>query len=296
LFNKIKAKSYNNDGSVTFQSYPLEGFEVNYKAEQVFDLSNRNIKDFVTNEFNTKGLADLIDPLKTFASGSKGYRSQPIFSKKVNFLSRDKNVDAQGKCTQGTNKGKLISELGDNCNAITLWNDKQLLEPALTEFSNLYSADLQPSNTEFKAVRFFGHYAVQIINDNAKTVRIYSRDQSDKLILSAAGSWSEINLPYLQQNATALKIIITSVIDSAPNILNVNYDFIIAKQAGFLRLGYILNAEFDLGYAGTDLNALANTSVINALTPMKPTITIVSPLVMKPTTIRKQKTAGSIFF
>jgi hypothetical protein len=267
MFSKIKTESYNSDGSVTFQSFPVKGHEVTLKTEQVFDLSGRNIKDFVSSEYNTQGLPDLIEPTKTFANGSKAYRSTFSVTNPVYSLTLDKDVDTNGDCDSGNNTGIPITDLGGNCNALVLWNENQTAKTTLTELNETYSEDVQPNSVGFKTVGFFGVYNVQIINDSAKSVRIYSYNNKKQLVLSNKGTWSEITLPYLQENATAIQIQITDIItmNDAQAFLGANLKYLLVKQAGFLRLGFSYGNEIDFGYSGADFNGTANTSIIDAL-------------------------------
>jgi len=265
--NGTKVTAYNDDGSVITTLINAEGVRIKLEAEQVFDLAGRNIHDFLQADADTQGVT--VDTTKTFDAGSKGYRIKASFLDTMYVVPLDAATESAGVCdTTDKNDGVAAATLGGNCNALGLWGANQVYTGTAASLANIFSADLTPDEEGFTAITLFDPVVVQLLNDSAKTARFYIQtaitadSETAQTILIGTGTWSNVVLPYLTEDATAIRVQMTNPLEDI-NYLLPDLQYLLVKQAGFVRLGFGIDPSVDVE---TSFNHLANTSILNALT------------------------------
>lgn len=265
--NGVKASEFNSDGSVVTEWVGAEAVHIKLEAEQVFDLAGRNIHDFLQTDIDTQGLATAVNSTDTFASGAKGYRIKSTFIDKVYSLPLDTAAATGGICMGDyQNKGVAIEALGGNCNAVEAWGANQQYLGNLSSLKDVLSPDVIPEAPGFRAVSYWQSVVVQLLDDSAKTVRFYQQTPvspdtgSAQTILIGTGTWSQITLPYLTEDATALQVQMTASVDA--NYLLPDLQLLLVKQAGFIRVAYGFTG---LSAVEDSFNGAANSSILGAL-------------------------------
>lgn len=260
----FKALTYNSDDSVTLGLIGAPGVTMKAEAQQVFNLAGRNIRDFLQADVKTQELAGLVNGSSTFAANAKGYRIKSSFVDSLYTLPLDSAADSNGMCdTTDENDGTPVADLGGNCNVLGLWGANQSYLGRAQNLNEFLSADVTPDTAGFKAITLFDPVIVQVINNSAKTARFYFRRSSSsestesQPILIGSGTWTEITLPYLQENATAIQVRMTSAVDEAYLLPDLQY--LLVKQEGFMRLGYKdddIDGDVDMSFNQAALNSI----------------------------------------
>lgn len=265
--NGTKVTAYNDDGSVITQLVGAEGVRIKLEAAQVFDLTGRNIHDFLQADVDTQNIA--VDTSQTFSSGSKGYRIKTSFLDTMYVLPFDAATETAGICnTMDKNNGVAVTSLGGNCNALGVWGPNQQYRNNATSLTDVLSADLPPDTEGFAAITLFEPVVVQLLNDSAKTARFYIQTvvtpdaETAQTVLIGTGNWSNVTLPYLTEDATAVRVQMTSSLEDI-NYLLPGLQYLLVKQAGFVRVGFGIDPD---SYVENSFNSVANTSILNALT------------------------------
>ncbi|MES2675422.1 MAG: hypothetical protein V4660_14365 [Pseudomonadota bacterium] len=262
----IRVSSYNYDGSVILQNPSADGYNVKLETQQTFDLSGRNIKDFVSSERELMALADLVGPTEIFATGAKGFRLKSSYLDGFHSLNLDREIDAQGNCASYFSiKNVAIDDVAGNCNLVELFAENQTSLGAVTEFTAIFSADVEPNVVGFKTLSVYGSH-VQLINNTDKTARFYRLDDGNQLVLTGTGTWNPINLPHLTADESAIQWRVTNPMVGETIFLNDGFDYHMVKQEGFIRLALFVESHaFNNDFASTYFNGTANASIAGAL-------------------------------
>ncbi len=201
----MKVVAYNDDGSVTTQDTAFDNVGETLSVKQAFDLSGRNILEFLQSTTNTSSMTSIVNPTAVFANGAKGYRLNTVAQRPIyNIFYEPGNDD--GKCWGGD---ALASESGGNCISIDMMSgENHTFQHAVSGYSNLFSPDVPINSANYRAI-LMGTIGpnlleIQIINDANKTVKFYENSSGVYNKLIATTTWSEVTLPYLTTDNKAL--------------------------------------------------------------------------------------------
>jgi hypothetical protein len=263
--DSLKVVAYNDDGSVTTQDTAWDSVGGTLSVKQAFDLSGRNIVEFLQSTTNTSGMTSIVNPAAVFASGAKGYRGNTVEQRPI-YNTYFVPADANGKCWGGEN---LASSSGGNCMSMDMYSgETRTHEPAVSGYNKLFSPDVAINTKDYRAIVVGtvgpNSLEVQIVNDANKTVKFYENSSGVFNRLIATGTWSEITLPYLTSDNKAIHFTYPQSVFAAADVWGGewNSEFYITQQNGYLRPIYTLNEESN--DESVFFNATANTSITNA--------------------------------
>lgn len=263
--NALKVTAYNDDGSVTTQNTTASNIGETISIKQAFDLSGRNILEFLQSTTNTSGMTSIINPAAVFASGAKGYRTNTIAPRPIYAVYFEPG-DANGKCWGGEG---LASASGGNCVAIAMISgETRAWESNVSGYSKLFSPDVAINTKDYRAIAMGSigpnTLEIQIINDAKKTVKFYENSSGVYNKLIATTTWSEVTLPYLTTDNKAVHFTYPESVFAAATVWSGedNPEFYVTQQNGYLRNFYTVTEA--VNNENVLFNATANTSITNA--------------------------------
>jgi len=261
----LKVSAYNADGSVTTQDTAFDSLGGTLSINQAFDLSGRNIVEFLQSTTNVSGLTSIVNPTAVFGSGAKGYRGNTVEQRPIYNVFFEPG-DANGKCWGGEG---LASASGGNCLNVNMRSgEARTWESNVSGYSKLFSPDVAINTKDYRAL-IMGSVGpnsleVQVINDANKTVKFYENSDGVYNRLIATTTWSEVTLPYLTVDNKAVHFTYPESVFAAADVWTgeLNPEFYVTQQNGYLRP--IFTVDDEPNDESVFFNATANTSITNA--------------------------------
>lgn len=278
----VAAYTFNEDGSATLVDPATLDNAYRLQHTLSFNLAGRKIADYFYANFNTRALANLLDPNATFSEGALGLRLN-VTSLNDHYSLWYEPADEQGNCIWHE---QSPSTYGDNCHTAATWSVNGLgryeLTRGYTQINQLLSTNTAPgtANIKYVDINFLNNnqnIAVQLINDEAKTAKYYLFtwwDGQEQAVLPVGeGTWSYFNLPGMEGDAAqAIRIDLP-----AQTLENGEFDeddkiFIMALHNGYVRLGNIEPSGTLVETEFTVLNGVANNNIQTAIQYTSPLI------------------------
>lgn len=273
--DRIKVKTSNADGSLVLQDNLVSANSFTVTAIQSVSLAGRNIVDMLSANGDLKNFAQsLMNPAAVFAAGANAYRiktSNLAERYELWFEAGDKTT---GQCPWGgTDKA---SDFGGNCERVSLRKDNNQWVSSVTTLAALKSPDIAPGQAGSVVANIWGgtNFGVQLIDDAAKTARFYGFKQTasgEVPVLAATSTYTELNLPGLSSDATAIKVTLPLAFMALGDFEEPTFIFV--QHNGFVRVGnYQAAGEQNNEDSMLLVNGVANSNIETALS------SFVSPL------------------
>lgn len=272
----IAATSFNDDGSAILADPSALDHQYLVQSTLTFSLTGRNISEYFYANFNTRAIADILNPTATFGEGAVGLRLN-VTTVNDTYRLWFNPGDDEGVCPWDSQKN--ANDFGGNCETLGIWTNNYQFDNATTSMAGVLSADVASGADGFVAVGINWpdnnqSIGVQLVNNEAKTAKYYLITWSSNSIVATPvgeSTWSYIDLPgAVADEANSAQAIRIEVPEQT--IGNGDFDddeavFIMTLQDGFMRLGNFEAAGQLVETGLTLLNDAAHDDVQAAIAP-----------------------------
>lgn len=282
--DRIEVASLNEDGSAVMRNVGANDDQFLVESTLEFSLTGRTIADYLYATFDTRALAEFINPDATFSAGAVGLRLNVTSLSDTYRLWYETGAE-DGTCPWDSNKN--ANDFGGNCETLStyFWQANQEsgyyeYDQATETLAGILSTDVAVNSTGSKmvSVNWTGDNQsinVQLINNEAKTARYYimtwgnNGNQLSNAI--GEGTWSYISLPGVTGDAAqAIRVDVPAAVQTYGDFDDDQGSYIMTVNSGFVRLGNFEEGGKVVETDFTLLNGTASDDILGAIVVPEP--------------------------